>query len=241
MLGYNYYISVVIFVLCITAAAVKLLCSVISRKPVKGKTALFVSYEFAFAVNMFLCMGESVYVGEYFNTVADGFAFSLAQLAVCLFSYITVCAESVSGTESRTEKGRTHHMPVMEKTDERAAHASEITERAKRSIIDVCDDLFDGNDSAGSEEKEINDKPKSMEAIDKLLSADSRLPDVNVAYVSDLLTALLSKNLQPEEREKAEALKIRLKSLPATEEGKRELNAMLGFLLKKIAEYNIPA
>ena len=79
------------------------------------------------------------------------------------------------------------------------------------------------------------------ENVDPIGDYKCEIPDINVAYVNNLIAALLAKNIQPDEREKLQELKLKMNVLPTSPGEISELNALLRFLLKKVAEYDIPA
>lgn len=258
MLGFNYYIAIGVFALCMVSALVGLLVYYVDSKTNAFSVGLFVFYQAAFIINVALCLCESVFCGKFFHTTASAYAFCFSQYAICLIFWIMLYKDK----------------KVTSKNAEKPNDKS-CTNCAKCSIIDLYGDLLadlksknealrdEGNNKAWHfEERPVrysknnywhddeteyvsdddDDYPINVDSKDLSDNpADYKLPDVNVAYVSNLINALMSKNIQPDEREKLQELSLRLKSLPTDCAGISELNGLLRFLLKKIAEYDIPA
>ena len=279
LLGYNYYISIGIFALCMVAALVGLLDYYIDSKTSGFAVGLFVFYQASFIINVALCLAESVFAGKYFNSVASAYAFCFSQYAICLIFWLMLYKDKK--TVAKNKKGS---------SDQQSSCGNDCT---KCRIIDLYGDLLEnlkqnGNsvteqkiDSFGKTAKQcravlqdrrfenakndarsttfesvpneyVKAAPEAIKSTEitpeeippeeiKPEAVKSGIPDINVAYVCNLVNALSAKNIQPEEREKLQELNLKLKSLPSDAKGISELNGLLRFLLKKVAEYDISA
>lgn len=264
-LGLNYYVALGLFSVCILVAAIRLVVVNATGKIGRGSVAIFVFYEIVFFLNVVLCLSESAFSGKYFESGADAYAFCLSQFAVCMFFWFAlffderkICA-SKKGTDAEDESRRgiircgaaaarstkraiTDSYAGLSEEKEAADDGFCEKEETMRGCVDTSDESVDDEIETESElfsdgEKE---KPTSTRLMDKVFFA-GKIPDVNVGYVNNLITALKAKNIQPDEKDKLDELQIILKRLPADAKGRARMNELLRFLLKKIAEYDVPA
>lgn len=246
-LGLNYYISVLIFAVCLAAALVMLFLSVAFCKPKGSLIGLFVFYEICFFISALLCLSESVYSGKVFKNVVSAYFFCLAEFGVCLAFVFAL------HVQRRT----------LNKRFKRAVKDKNGAIAPKTAVSGgVCD--FKPKELSGMEElKETNnstDEPLNEDQIPTINTAsdlpkdftcDSSnsvmvggferrdIPDINVNYLSGLVSELLKKSLSDEDRQEMEDLKFRLKRLPRTAEEVGILNSKLGLLFKRVADYGI--
>lgn len=231
-LGLNYYISVLIFAACLAAALAMLFLSVVYCKPKGSLIGLFVFYEICFFISALLCLSESVYSGKVFNSVVSAYFFCLAEFGVCLaFVFALHVQRRTLNKQSKNVKDG--NRAIGPKTAVSGG---------------VCD--LKSQDLSRSEEFKETDKTKDEPLSEDCMNdGSSRLligaferrdiPDINVNYLSGLVSELLKKSLLDEDRQELEDLKLRLKRLPRTGEDVETLNAKLGFLLKRVADYGV--
>ena len=230
--GLNYYIATALFGLCILSALVAAFISVVSSRRIKGLTGLFIFYQTAFIVNVVLCVSDSEFGGgKNFTSNADAYAFCLSQFAVCMIFWLMLADKKVD------KKQKSAEVPQKNSGIIYCGNGG-----AKCPINDLYGNFY-SEQSVKDEDFRRGDNAeetvRSIELIDKIFC--SSLPDINVAYINNLADALLARNITDEEREKLFKLKFALKNLNATPECIRNVNELLRFLLKKVAEYDIPA
>lgn len=230
--GLNYYIATALFGLCILSALVAAFISAVSSKRVKGLTGLFIFYQTAFIVNVVLCVSDSEFGGgKNFTSNADAYAFCLSQFSVCMIFWLMLA------DKKNDKKQKTADIPQRNNGIIYCGNTG-----AKCPINDLYGDFYT-EQSIKDEDLLPNDgaekTAQSIELIDKVFC--SSLPDINVAYINNLADALLARNITDEEREKLFKLKFALKNLNATPGCVSNVNELLRFLLKKVAEYDIPA
>lgn len=233
-LGLNYYISVLIFAVCLAAALAMLLLSVVYCKPKGSLIGLFVFYEICFFISALLCLSESVYSGKVFNSVVSAYFFCLSEFGVCL-AFVFALHVQRRTLNKQSKNGV---------KDKNRAIGPKIAVSGG-----VCD-LKSQDRSSRSEEFKETDKPTDKPLSEDCMSDGSSsllngaferrdIPDINVNYVSGLVSALLKKSLSDEDRQELEDLRLRLKRLPRTGEDIELLNAKLGLLLKRVADYGV--
>lgn len=248
LLGLNYYIALGLFSVCILVAAIRLIVVNTTGKRGRGSIGLFVFYEIAFFINAVLCISESVFSGKHFESGADAYAFCLSQFAVCMFFWFALffderklCAsEKKIKSAGEEERGiiRCGAAPVRNEKSPIIDPCAGLSEEKANFDADAGDEIETENERFLREEE--NEKPTSTKLLDKVFSA-GKMPDVNVGYVNNLIIALKAKNLQPDENDKLDELRIILRRLPTDREDRTRMNELLRFLLKKIAEYGVPA
>lgn len=233
-LGLNYYISVSIFAICIVAALGMLFCSVVFFKPKGSLLGLFVFYEICFFINALLCVGESVYLGKVFKSVLSAYFFCLAEFATCLVFVFALYVQ----------RNKAIHGKKGDKNEKYEAISSKTDVSLDRPNLDKSDEksprsYFNGELCEDSEKTETTELEKCIEFLNEPSEKKTCVPDVNVNYISVLLSALLTKNLSEDERTRLKALNVAIGRLPETAEESKALNAELRFLLKRVADYGI--
>ena len=122
---------------------------------------------------------------------------------------------------------------------EEQKYSADIVEIPEKTAVSPVEEIVNFDD----DENEPDDLQfeSQKENVEPIGDYKCEIPDINVAYVNNLIAALLAKNIQPDEREKLQELKLKMNVLPTSPCEISELNALLRFLLKKVAEYDIPA
>lgn len=246
-LGLNYYISVLIFAVCLTAALVMLFLSVVFCKPKGSLIGLFVFYEICFFISALLCLSESVYSGKVFKNVVSAYFFCLAEFGVCLaFVFaLHVQRRTLNKRFKRVEKDKNRAIApktafwggVCDFKPQELSGMEELKEKDKTVDEPLNESRIPAINTAGDLSKDFTcDSPNSV-----IVGAFERrdIPDINVNYLSGLVSELLKKSLSDEDRQEMEDLKFRLKRLPRTSEEVESLNSKLGLLLKRVADYGI--
>jgi len=230
--GLNYYIATALFGVCILSALVAAFISVVSSRRIKGLTGLFIFYQTTFIVNVVLCVSESEFGGgKNFTSNADAYAFCLSQFAVCMIFWLMLA------DKKNDKKQKTVEVPQKNSGIIYCGNNG-----AKYPINDLYGDFYaeqSVKDEDFRQDDNEEEEARSMQLIDKVFCAP--LPDINVAYINNLADALLARDITDGEREKLCELKFALKNLNGTPECVDKVNELLRFLLKKVAEYDIPA
>ena len=258
-LGLNYYISIGLFALCMLGALAGLIDNYLTKKKKRSSACLFAMYLGSLLVNVALCLSESLFKGQYFKGPADAYAFCFSQFAVCMVFWLMLQSDrKVQKATAGKEVGKSDNTaclsgakcPIIDlyedlldeyKTivsrNEQQKYKTDIIEMPEKPQVSPIEEIVESNNAGCSDLQFVSQEEKS-DADDNF---KGELPDINVAYVNNLIAALFAKNIQPDEREKLQELKLKMNALPTSPDEISELNALLRFLLKKVAEYDIPA
>lgn len=258
-LGLNYYISIGLFALCMLGAFAAVIGNCMAKKKKRGSAWLFVMYLGCLIVNVALCLSESLFKRQYFKSPADAYAFCFSQFAVCMIFWLMLQNDRNQQKETDIKAVKKTvdstcmsgaKCPIIDLYEDLLAEYKAIVnknerQRRKADIAELPQKTSDSpaGEIIGLNEERADDLQPETNNCDVAANDDRKreLPDINVAYVNNLIAALLAKNIQPDEREKLQELKVKMNVLPTSPGEISELNALLRFLLKKIAEYDIPA
>lgn len=260
-LGLNYYISIGVFALCMLGAIAGLIDNYIAKKKKRSSAWLFSMYLGSLLLNVALCLSECVFKGQYFKSPVDAYAFCFSQFAVCMVFWLML--------QSDAKLQKTDNKKAVEKSDNTAClsgakcpiidlyedllneykaiisrkeeqkYSADIVEIPEKTAVSPVEEIVNFDDDE-NEPDDLQFEPQ-RENVEPIGDYKCEIPDINVAYVNNLIAALLAKNIQPDEREKLQELKLKMNVLPTSPGEISELNALLRFLLKKVAEYDIPA
>lgn len=260
-LGLNYYISIGVFALCMLGAIAGLIDNYIAKKKKRSSAWLFSMYLGSLLLNVALCLSECIFKGQYFKSPVDAYAFCFSQFAVCMVFWLMLQSDGKQqnkavndSSENSNDTGclsgakcpiidlykdlLSEYKAIINKEDSQKYRAN-IVEIPEKTAVSPIEEIVNFDD----DENKTDDLRfgRQKENVDPIGDYKCEIPDINVAYVNNLITALLAKNIQPDEREKLQELKLKMSVLPTLPSEISELNALLRFLLKKVVEYDIPA
>lgn len=258
--GLNYYISIGLFALCMLGALAGVIDNYLTKKK-RSSAWLFSMYIVSLLVNVALCLSECFFKGQYFKSPVDAYAFCFSQFAVCMVFWLMLQSDAKQqnkavndAAENSNDTGclsgtkcpiidlykdlLSEYKAIVNKEDSQKYRAN-IVEIPEKTAVSPIEEIVNFDD----DENKTDDLRfgRQKENVDPIGDYKCEIPDINVAYVNNLITALLAKNIQPDEREKLQELKLKMSVLPTLPSEISELNALLRFLLKKVVEYDIPA
>lgn len=258
--GLNYYISIGLFALCMLGALAGVIDNYLTKKK-RSSAWLFSMYIVSLLVNVALCLSECFFKGQYFKSPVDAYAFCFSQFAVCMVFWLMLQSDGKQqnkavndSVENSNDTGclsgakcpiidlykdlLSEYKAIISKKEEQK-YSADIVEIPEKTAVSPVEEIVNFDD----DENKTDDLRfgRQKENVDPIGDYKCEIPDINVAYVNNLITALLAKNIQPDEREKLQELKLKMNVLPTLPSEISELNALLRFLLKKVVEYDIPA
>lgn len=258
--GLNYYISIGLFALCMLGALAGVIDNYLTKKK-RSSAWLFSMYIGSLLVNVALCLSECFFKGQYFKSPVDAYAFCFSQFAVCMVFWLMLQSDAKQqnkavndAAENSNDTGclsgtkcpiidlykdlLSEYKAIVNKEDSQKYRAN-IVEIPEKTAVSPIEEIVNFDDDENKPDDLRFGRQK--ENVDPIGDYKCEIPDINVAYVNNLITALLAKNIQPDEREKLQELKLKMSVLPTLPSEISELNALLRFLLKKVVEYDIPA
>lgn len=263
--GLNYYISIGLFALCMLGALAGLIDNHIIKKRKRSSAWLFSMYIGSLVVNVALCLSECFFKGQYFKSPVDAYAFCFSQFAVCMVFWLMLANDGKQQNKAVNDAAEnsndigclsgakcpiidlykellSEYKAIVNKEDSQKYHAN-IVEIPEKNSVSPIEEPIKEIVNFDDDENKTDDLRfgRQKENVDPIGDYKYEIPDINVAYVNNLITALLAKNIQPDEREKLQELKLKMSVLPTLPSEISELNALLRFLLKKVVEYDIPA